>query len=208
MSIKTGGLIEAGPFKVTASVSAGFVKNDASGNLLFGQLASAWELLDFQATPGGSPDTAFTGLNGDVDEVYQIIWQAIGNSSSGSSRGELEINGALPASSAVTRTVGTETNSAFQGPVSNLNWTLWRENAAFSSAGIAGRCIIYAKSGKIRTGESWASGQRPITAQPSRAFEGHYSQRWNDTTTNITSLNIGGSFSKITFKWLYKLKIT
>lgn len=201
MSIKTDGLIEAGPFKVTASVSAGFVKNDASGNLLFGQAASAWDLIEFKTHSGAGDFGDFASvLDGDVDDTYQIMWQAIGQSSANFSVGRIAFNGSLPTGA---RFVSQNTFST--GTFRNLGneWQLWREFGVSNTAGIYGRAIIHAKSGKIRTGESW------VGAGVSGSFtkhEVHFAQRWNDTTTNITSIGFRDTFATVNRAWLYKIK--
>ncbi|MEK0325085.1 MAG: hypothetical protein QQN63_05210 [Nitrosopumilus sp.] len=207
MSIKTDGLVEAGPFKVTTSVAAGFVKNNASGELEFGQAASAWDLIAFNTAVGGVlPD--FTGLNGDVDDTYQLIFQGLGRSSTANSRGGLRINGAFPALSAPTRFASQSTTSIATGRREGNSWRLWAEGGAFIPGAFYGRAIIHAKSGKVRTGESWMAAGRPVPGAPAgvRVFEQHFVQRWNDTTTNIISLGIRGTFGLVSFAWLYKIK--
>ncbi len=75
MSIKTDGIINAGDFKVTDTVDAGFVKNDASGNLLFGQAASAWNLIEKKDIASAVTSITFTGLNGTVEKQYMLIYR-------------------------------------------------------------------------------------------------------------------------------------
>lgn len=205
MSIKTDGLIEAGPFKVTAPVTAGFVKNDASGNLLFGQAASAWDLIEFKVF--SSPPTLHSFdavLDGDVDDTYQIVFQAFGPASAGFTTGNIIFNGLAP----TTDQRFVSTNTFTTGQFANLGsgWQCWREfGSTTSTSGIYGRVIIHAKTGKVRTGESWMSAERLFGAS-FRTFETHYAQRWNDTTTNITSIGFSGTQGKVSNAWLYKIK--
>lgn len=212
MSIETDGLLEGGPFKVTASVTAGFVKNDASGNLLFGQAASAWDLIEFKTFSSPSSIHSFDAvLDGDADDTYQIILQAFGPSSASNSTGYLVINGLSTLGVVIgqTRHKGT---IAFNGgglsSTSGGGWQLWREFGAFRVSGIYARAIIYAKTGKIRTGISWSSSQRSI-GPTFQSVGVQYAQRWDDTTTNITSIGFHGlRSSRVSYAWLYKIKTT
>ncbi len=206
MSIKTDGLIEGGPFKVTATVPAGFVKNNASGELEFGQAASAWDLIEFKIKTGtGTFDDFDAVLDGDVDEVYQVIWQYITPTTGGFSRGGLNFNGVQPAGS---RFVLWSSHTTARAQSLGESWRTWTEFGSTGVAGIYCRAIVYAKSGKIRTGISWASSQRFFSGSL-RTFEIHGSQRWDDTTTNITSIGFNAiSGGRISRAWLYKIKTT
>lgn len=75
MSIKTDGIINAGDFKVTDTVDAGFVKNNAAGDLLFGQAASAWNLIEKKDITSAVTSITFTGLNGTVEKQYMLIYR-------------------------------------------------------------------------------------------------------------------------------------
>ncbi len=207
MSIETDGLIEASPFKVTATVPAGFVKNNAAGELEFGQAASAWDLIEFKVKTGsGNFGTFAAVLDGDVDDTYQVMWQYIAPSTGGFSRGQITFNGVTPHPDA--RYVSHQTwNTGMQDSL-GAGWQVWSEFGSTSKAGVYCRAIIHAKTGKVRTGESWASAQR-IFSGNLRSFEIHHAQRWNDTTTNITSIGISGDLGgRINRAWLYKIKTT
>lgn len=207
MSIKTDGLMEGGPFKVTGSVpGAGFVKNLADGTLVLGQAASAWDLIEFKSFSGAVPSNHFFDavVDGDVDDTYQIIFQARGPASASFTSGRIIFNGV----STVAGFRFTSLTSFTTGIFRNLGngWQCYREfGGSTSDAGIYGRCIIHAKTGKVRTGESWMSAQRKFGA-PWRTFETHYAQRWNDTTTNITQIGFRGSGGRVSNAWLYKIK--
>ena len=207
MSIKTDGLFEAGPFKVTATVPAGFVKNNALGELEFGQAASAWDLIEFKTFSGaGNFDDFAAVLDGNVDDTYQIMWQAIGQSSTNTCSGGLRINGVLPATLAVTRYISQRNFHGATAQDQGNSWRLWRDfSPASNKAQVYGRCVIHAKSGKIRTGESWFSSRRSFGATL-RQWEAHFCHRWSDTTTNITSLGITTTFARVNRAWLYKIK--
>lgn len=210
MSIKTDGLIEASPFKVTSPVTAGFVKNNASGELEFGQAASAWDLIEFKvfSIPQAPAENFDAVLDGDVDDTYQIIFQAFGPASAGNTKTFLRINDIAAGSEpGGTRFVS---DTAFTGSLTaslGTGWEIWREFGSFSStAGIYGRCIIHAKTGKIRTGEGWMSAQR-IVGPTFQSIGTQYAQRWNDSTTNITKLGFDHfGTGRVSYGWLYKIK--
>lgn len=152
MSIQTPGQIEANALQTTASVAAGFVKNDASGNLLFGEAASAWDLIQTQdfATQGpvGTP-VSFSGLNGDVDETYQLIIRsfiASGNGGLGQpSNLVLKVNGDPAASSNLYRSALHDGGTLPpQGYTTQL--FLWRQIGSKASFFVYGRWVIHAKS--------------------------------------------------------------
>ena len=206
MSIRTDGLIEASPFKVTDSVAAGFVKNDASGNLLFGQAASAWDLVEFKVFSGSVPAIhSFDAvLDGDVDDTYQIMFQGSGVTTGGNSRGSIIFNGL--AATVDQRFVSTQTWTTGQSANFGVRWQVWNEFGSTSRPAFYGRAIVHAKTGKVRTGESWMSAERTFSGSQ-RTFETHFSQRWNDTTTNITSIGFEGQLgARVSYGWLYKIK--
>ena len=205
MSIKTDGLMEGGPFKVTASVPAGFVKNNASGELEFGQAASAWDLIEFKTFSSPLANHFFDAVvDGDVDDTYQVIFQARGPASAAFTSGRIIFNGV----STVAGFRFTSQTAFSTGQFRNLGagWQCYREfGGSTGDAGIYGRCIIHAKTGKVRTGISWMTAQRPFGA-PFRDIQTHYAQRWNDTTTNITQIGFRGSGGRVSQAWLYKIK--
>ncbi len=74
MSIKTTGQLQGENLK-TVPTAAGFVKNDASGNFLFGQVGSAWTFLETKILATAETNISFTGLNGVVDRAYRLVWE-------------------------------------------------------------------------------------------------------------------------------------
>lgn len=96
MSIETPGQIEALDFKTSQSVTAGFVKNKADGEFEYGQAGSAWDLIEAKEITtnlddvGADPFTVqpraitFSGLNGDVDEIYLLSFNGRYNDPLGS----------------------------------------------------------------------------------------------------------------------------
>ena len=206
MSIKTDGLLEGGPFKVTGSVpGAGFVKNLADGTLVLGQAASAWDLIEFKTFSSPLSNHFFDAVvDGDVDDTYQVIFQAFGPASAARSSGRIIFNGV----STVAGFRFTSQTAFSTGQFRSLGdgWQCWREFGGFTStAGVYGRAIIHAKTGKVRTGISWMTAQRKFGV-PFRDIQTHYAQRWNDTTTNITQIGFRGTSGRVSRAWLYKIK--
>lgn len=74
MSIKTPGQLEGDSFKTDPTV-AGFVKNTASGDFLFGQTGSAWTFLETKTLTSAATSIAFTGLTGLTDFAYRVVWE-------------------------------------------------------------------------------------------------------------------------------------
>ena len=74
MSIKTTGQLQGEDLKTVPTV-AGFVKNTAAGDFLFGQTGSAWTFLETKTLASAATSIAFTGLNGGVDRAYRLVWE-------------------------------------------------------------------------------------------------------------------------------------
>ena len=74
MSIKTPGQLQGDNFKTDPTV-AGFVKNTAAGDFLFGQTGSAWTFLETKTLASAATSIAFTGLNGTADRAYRLVWE-------------------------------------------------------------------------------------------------------------------------------------
>lgn len=67
-------------YNVSAAVSAGFVKNDGSGNFSFGELGGsggggAWELVEKKDITSDTTSITFSGLDGDTDEYYMMLFR-------------------------------------------------------------------------------------------------------------------------------------
>ncbi len=139
----------------------------------------------YNGLPTGSTESVITNLDGDVDDTYQVMWQFCAPSTGGNTFGFLTLNGST--AGATTRYVSQSTWNTGMTPGLGAGFRLWREFGSTSKGGIYGRAIIHAKSGKVRTGYGWSSAQR-IFSGNLRTFEYHAGFRWNDTTTNLTSL--------------------
>ncbi len=74
MSIKTTGQLQGEDLKTVPTV-AGFVKNTAAGDFLFGQTGSAWTFLETKTLASAATSIAFTGLDGFADRAYRLVWE-------------------------------------------------------------------------------------------------------------------------------------
>ncbi len=205
MSINTPGLIEADNFQGTAA-QAGFVKNDASGNFLLGESGSGWTLIENFVVPALTASFTFAAtLNGDVDFQYRIVYSASGFALMAGNRIFLSPNAVTTGQETLSRRFGFSGNGGFQWPKLVL--------AQFVTLGVNlslfGDFDFTAHTGsqRILNGTQAARRAGGASAKPNGYF--HYG-KWNDTTTNITSLKVetdGLSFIPAGSEWaLYKVK--
>jgi len=75
MSIETTEQILSDDFKTNQATVAGFVKNDASGNFLFGESGSGWNLLETKNVASDVASITFSGLDGDTDRAYRLVYR-------------------------------------------------------------------------------------------------------------------------------------
>lgn len=73
MSIKTTGQLQGEDLK-TVATAAGFVKNDASGNFLFGQTGSAWTFLETKTLASAATVITFSGLVAGA-HAWRLVWE-------------------------------------------------------------------------------------------------------------------------------------
>lgn len=185
MSIKTPGLIEADNFQGTAVTPAGFVKNDASGNFLLGEIGSGWTLLETFTV--GALTSAFTFaavLNGDVDYQYRIIYSASVNTLGAGDRILLRPNAISTGQNTLSRRVGSDGSVTFN--TSNL--VLAQAVSTVSEVHhLYGDFDFTAHSGQQRILIGKNVESRVSVGRTNLHF--HYG-KWDDLTTNITSLKV------------------
>lgn len=128
-----------------------------------------------------------SGLDGDIDEVYQIITRLVSestgtssyyiqpNSDSGDNYGQQDLQGAD----------STLTSSRSTGYGSGLNI-----GKAISGEVNMSNSIFYAKSGKVRTSIDKSAVAISGTTVTEIHLDGH---SWNNTATNVTSLRFYSS---------------
>ncbi len=199
MSIETTGLAKADTFQATAGTIAGFVKNNAAGDLLLGEPGSAWTLhqaVDLVAdvnSAGGGTVVNFTGLNGDVDEVYLLLYRHVFPTSAGGINLNLAPNGIVTdpnflATVLVQRTNGTTGVFAGAGGL-----VIGQSNAGHLDTHQYGRVLFHAKTGVHRFYECQTL-TAPVVSTAGHHFGTNFQGAWRETTTNITSLAIATRF--------------
>lgn len=226
MSIKFPGLNQADSFKTSQSVTAGFVKNNAAGDLLYGEVgppsdASQWQIIESKSFDGSEGDTVtFSGLDGDVDQIYKLTMFLIPRSRTTVGDFVVQPNGITTGFQTLTKEFR---HVVLGGTLRNRNTTFvqgWAMGSQFSNYGTwstnaeRSDLYIYAKTGRPRlsTRHSTFVSGIPIlsqTAEPGIIID-HATGVWTDTTTNITSLVIFNRFGSNTFigEWsLYKANI-
>lgn len=209
MSIKTPGSGKADSFQTSqAALVGGFVKNDATGLLLYDQAGGAgqaiWEPIESKVITVAGASITFTGLNGDVDEVYKLVYSFDFIPAGTLDRFRLAPNGII---SAVTqfslfyhwKNSGSNNPAAFSYPDMSF--------AAQAGAYLDGIVYFNAKTGQARTmiGESVAYRDDLARIIGNDSFA-----HWTDTTTNVTSLTVdtllGGAGISVGSEWtLYKI---
>ncbi len=201
MSIKTDQTTLAEDYKTSDGSPAGFIKNLADGSFTFGNLGSGWTFLETIIVPAGPVQSlvTFSGLNGDVDFAYRLIFDIVNPRDLASLVFLLPNGVATPAESVTTfvnavdgiqRELNSRLVMAARRAISGLteDWHLF------------GDCEFWAKSGQQRQMQSWHAEVNLSTTGgfPRSGLRIHHG-RWTDTTTNITSLGIAGGFSPTTF---------
>ncbi len=209
MSIDTTGLIEADNFQGTAA-QAGFVKNDASGNLLLGETGSAWTLIETFVAPSDITDFTFAAvLDGDVDYQYRIIYTAGPFVTVAGTRIFLRPNGVTTGQLTLSSRWGFDPRASFSTP----NLVLAQVVGLTAPPGVASTMRLYgdfdftAHTGQQRILNGDQAEQRPLVSRTNGYL--HWG-KWSDTTTNITSLKVetdGLGFIPSGSEWaLYKVK--
>ena len=209
MSIETPGLIEADNFQGTAA-QAGFVKNDASGNLLLGETGSAWTLIETFVAGSDITDFTFAAvLNGDVDYQYRIVYSAGPFVTTAGTRIFLRPNALTTGQLTLSRRWGFNGDASFSTP----NLVLAQVVNLTAPAGVASTMRLYgdfdftAHTGQQRILNGQQAEQRPLSGRTNGYL--HWG-KWDDTVTNITSLKVetdGNNFIPNGSEWaLYKVK--
>lgn len=187
MSIKTTGFAKGNAFKTSQSVSGGFVKNDAAGLFSYDNgppaAAEGGSIWDFIQTKNIAVDTnsvIFSGLNGDVDDVYKMVFTAIDYPGT-TTAWQFRPNGVTTnqISMALLHRTNIGSNPIFI--FNHLN--MHNEGDVY----LGGRLYFDAKTGKPRQFYCEDQISERSVAKVQKAF---FSGFWNDTSTNITSLEV------------------
>ena len=187
MGIKTDG------YNVDAGVSAGFVKTDGSGDFLFGEpggggggVGTGWQLIEVKDITVDATTVTFSGLDGDADGEYMLLFRFRTSQAlevfytiepNGISANQNTIRQIIIATGVSTSTfptlllasAGTNTDKQWIGIV-----------YFDAKTGTTVRQIISESSTRLTNLTIAAGGLRRST----------FAGSWDDTTTNITSLDI------------------
>lgn len=208
MSLETTGSLKAEDFKA-APTAAGFVKNDASGNFLLGETGSAWTLLETKLVAVATQSIIFTGLNGNTDRAYRLIysnplpltaidsrWELRPNGLVGTRTRVFEINngGTLSSYTAVGLLCSNTILPATPGPMYSFGMLeFYAEASGFNRRQFKSQEVVSAPSVNKTSGTQFFG-------------------QWNDSTTLVTSLEIRSFQANVIeagSKWsLYKLDYT
>ncbi len=222
MSIETTGQLEAEDFKTSQSVAAGFVKNKADGEFEYGQAGSAWDLVEAKEiatnlNEGVANRLVFSGLNGEVDEDYMLLFRGRYNDGAGSGGAgvgpagttafreiRLGVNGLTtpPTTSPVQNRILTSGHHFNRG--NGLHGVFFRGNLSISlsltasqpPADFHGRLVFAAAHGAGLNFRRFICTSSVNPVDPLNAttlnnlFDFHIAGSWLDGTTNLTSIEI------------------
>ena len=225
MSIETTGQLEAEDFKTSQSVAAGFVKNKADGEFEYGQAGSAWDLVEAKEIAtnldeGVANRLVFSGLNGEVDGDYMLLFRGRYNDGAGSGGAgvgpagttafrfmRLGVNGLTvpPATTPAGNRILTSGHHFNRG--NGLHGVFFRGDLSFSlsltsfpssqaPADFHGRLIFAARHGTGLLSRRFicTSSVNPVDPLTADAlfnlFDFHVAGSWLEGTSNLTSLEI------------------
>ena len=192
--------IKAPDYNVSAGVSAGFVKNDGSGNFTFGELGGSggggigtgWELVEKKDITSDVTSITFSGLDGDTDEQYMFIMHETPLSSAGANyQITMRPNGVT--TQLQTFLVSSPSSSGLRFAV---NYTDLRWRGQYQRAlGVTVDTTMWlsSKSGSPRNFRSLQGSSSTPKVFPSGSGLEISSLSWEDTSTNITFIDIVAS---------------
>ena len=185
--------IKTGSYNVDAGVSAGFVKTDGSGDFLFGEpggggggVGTGWQLIEVKDITVDATTVTFSGLDGDADGEYMLLFRFRTSQAleafytiepNGISANQNTIRQIIIATGVSTATFPTLL-LASAGTNTDKQWI----GIAYFDAktGTTARQIISDSNTRLTNLTIAAGGLRRAT----------FAGSWDDTTTNITSLDI------------------
>jgi len=194
--------IEAPNYNVSAGVSAGFVKNDGSGNFTFGELGGSggggigtgWELVERKVIASDTTSITFSGLDGDTDEQYMLMAHETPPVSAGADYLiTLRPNGATTLQQTFYISSPSSSGLRFATNFLDIRWRGTYQRAI--GIVIDSTIWISAKSGDIRVMKAFTggAGNNPAQSFPTGLGLEMTTSRWRDTVANITSLDIVAS---------------
>jgi hypothetical protein len=180
-------------YNVEGSPAAGFVKNDGSGNFSFGEagpagspaIGSGWEVVEVKNITVDTTSVTFSGLNGDVDGEYLLLYRIRKVPATGSNQFYvLRPNG-------LTTNLNS-TNGAHSGTGSNTVSTTsdMRISGGGQTAGVQTVGVLYLDAKTGTEARQYIADLNQRATSLSNTRRDILSGVWTDTTTNITSLDI------------------
>ena len=186
--------IQAPGYNVEGSPSAGFMKNDGAGNFLFGEagggggggVGTGWELIEVKDITVDATTVTFSGLDGDVDGEYMMLFRL-----------------RTPLASIVNYTIEPNGISASQNTIRRTTVAATTTTATFPTLNFAsaGNVTIKQWIGVVHLDAKTGTTARQIVSNSTTRLTGltvatgglrrsNYGGSWDDTVTNITSLDI------------------
>ena len=193
MAIETTGSFKGNTFKTSqGALAGGFVKNDGAGLFSYDEGppaaapdGSVWDHIQTQTI--GGPDTdsvVFTGLDGDVDDVYKLVFNGVDYPSVVTTNYQLRPNGVVPAGPAFVSQAMRIRTSVVDNTTFTFGYWFLANSANFY---FSGRVYIDAKTGQHRQYQAVLQQSRQAVSDVVVTRGTGY---WTDTATNITSLEI------------------
>lgn len=182
MSLETTGQILSDDFKTSQATPAGFVKNDANGDFLFGESGSGWNLLETKNVASDVASITFSGLDGDTDRAYRLVYRV--TTKGGNPEISLRPNGISTNQFSVIHRASSSgsANVATRPELSLL------QSAAVSVFPCFGIADFWAERFGTTGHRMFLSYQTVHCVALNNVAFRNVGGRWLDTTTNVTSL--------------------
>jgi len=190
-------------YNVSAAVSAGFVKNDGAGNFSFGEaggagggagVGSGWQLIEVKDITTAATSVTFSGLDGDADGEYMLLYRIRKIPATAS----IAFYTMRPNGISINQDTIRRAHSTSGANITSIFNDLRIADGGFT-AGVQQVGVLYldAKTGtearQFLSDLNLFAGAVPLINGALR--RDIYSGLWQDTTTNITSLDIVANFT-------------
>jgi len=147
----------------------------------------AWQQVTSGTLTEAATSVTISSLTGDTDVVYRLTCRVVSGTAD-DHHAYLQLAGDTDANYGSQRLNANNTTvSASRGP--NTCWTFSNDDWFATDVGDIGMidCLIYAKSGYLRTGISTCPANISTTTVTDIQLAGH---TWNDTSTEVTSIRL------------------
>ena len=200
-------------YNVSGGVSAGFVRNDGSGDLIFGEpgtggVGTGWELVEKKVIGSDTTSITFSGLDGDTDEQYMFIMHENPLTSAGANyQITIRPNGATTLQQTQSMAIPSSSGFILHSNFTDLRWRIQYQRAL--ELVVDTTLWFHAKSGNVRllhcTSGAGGGIQNPF---PSGLGIEITTGQWDDQNANITFIDIvasvAGGLGAGSIYWLYK----